>query len=53
MTEKQRSLPLGFGPVQWEGLPREIRARVLDLWIQLLRDHVERQSAAPGAEEAR
>jgi hypothetical protein len=52
MREKQRSLPLGFGPVHWEGLPPEIRARVLDLWIQLLRHHVERQDAAPGAEEA-
>ena len=52
MTEKQRSLPLGFGPVHWEGLPPEIRARVLELWIQLLRGHVKRQEAAREAEEA-
>ena len=53
MTEKQRSLSLGFGPVHWEGLPPETRARVLDLWIQLLRDHVARMDAVCGAEEAR
>ena len=49
----KRSLPLGFGPVHWEGLPPEIRVRVLELWIQLLRNHVERQDAVPAAEEAR
>ncbi len=52
MKEKQRSLSLGFGPVHWDGLPPETRARVLDLWIQLLRDHVERLDTASGAEEA-
>ena len=51
MTEKQRSLPLGFGPVHWEGLPPEIRSIVLDLWIQLLRDYVERQDSALGTGE--
>jgi hypothetical protein len=51
MTEKQRSLSLGFGPVHWEGLPPETRAKVLDLWIQLLRDHVERQKSGCGTGE--
>ena len=52
MTEKQRSLFLGFGPVHWEGLPPEIRARLLGLWIQLLREHVERQEPTTGTGEA-
>ena len=52
MTEKQQSLPLGFGLVHWEGLPPRTRAEVLDLWIQLLRDQMERLAGVTGTEEA-
>lgn len=52
MRDKQPSLFLGFGPVHWEGLPPEIRARVLDLWIELILEHVERRDAVSRGEEA-
>ena len=36
MTKLQRSLPLGSGPVRWDTLPPEVRAKVLELWVRLL-----------------
>lgn len=48
MSAGQPSLPLGFGPVHWDLLSPEIRARVLDLWIQLLREHLARQEMPQG-----
>ncbi len=36
MMKLQRSLPLGSGPVRWDTLPPEARAKVLELWVRLL-----------------
>jgi hypothetical protein len=44
----QPTLPLGFGPIQWGTLAPEIRATVLELWIQLLQDHVVRRATSEG-----
>lgn len=44
----QPTLPLGFGPIQWGTLAPEIRAKVLELWIQLLQDHLVRRAASGG-----
>ena len=35
----QPMLPLGHGPVHWDTLPPEVRARALALWLQLLAEH--------------
>ena len=43
MKAQQPFLPLGFGRIHWDTLSPEVRARVLELWIQLLR-----QDAASG-----
>ena len=46
MRVHQPLLPLGFGSLRWDTLPLELRSRLLELWIQLLRDHLEREKAA-------
>ena len=40
MKARQPSLPLGFGRIHWETLSPEVRAKVLELWIQLLGEHL-------------
>lgn len=35
----QPPLLLGHGPVHWDTLPPEVRARALALWLQLLAAH--------------
>ena len=45
-------LPLGFGHVHWDTLSPEVRARVLELWIELLREHLPRREASQAGGEA-
>ena len=52
MKVRQPLLPLGFGRVHWDTLSPEVRARVLELWIQLLREHLPRQEASQAGGEA-
>ena len=52
MKVRQPLLPLGFGHVHWDTLSPEVRARVLELWIQLLREHLPRQEASQAEGEA-
>ena len=42
MKARQPCLPLGFGHVHWDTLSPEVRATVLELRIQLLREHLQR-----------
>ena len=32
--------PEGFGRIHWDTLSPEARARALELWVQLLREHL-------------
>ena len=48
MKVRQPFLPLGFGRVHWDTLSPEVRAKVLELWIQLLREHLPRQGGFAG-----
>jgi hypothetical protein len=52
MTARQPTLPLGFGPIHWDMLAPEVRARVLELWLRLLQEHLERQAALDAGQEA-
>ena len=52
MKARQPLLPLGFGRIHWDTLSPEVRARVLDLWIELLREHLLRREASQAGGEA-
>ena len=52
MKARQPFLPLGFGRIQWDTLSPEVRARTLELWIQLLREHLLRREASQAGQEA-
>lgn len=52
MKVRQPFLPLGFGHVHWDTLSPEVRARVLELWIELLREHLLRREASQAEGEA-
>lgn len=51
MTARQPTLPLGFGPIHWDLLAPEVRSRVLELWLQLLQEHLARQTAPDAGQE--
>lgn len=51
MDALQRSLPLGHGRVHWETLPAEVRAKVLEFWIELLMGHEAEEESGEGREE--
>ena len=51
MKVRQPLLPLGFGCTQWDTLSPEVRASVLELWIELLRGHLLRREASEAGEE--
>jgi hypothetical protein len=53
MSDFQASLPLGFGRIHWHHLPRKVQTKVLELWIRLLREHLDRQASSSDAEEER
>ena len=53
MKTQQPCLPLGFGRIHWDTLAPEVRAKVLDLWIQLLREHLLRREASGAEGETR
>ena len=46
MSARQGTLPLGFDRIHWDTLSPEVRERVLELWVQLLREQVERREAS-------
>jgi hypothetical protein len=46
MSARQGMLPLGFDRIHWDTLSPEVRERVLELWVQLLCEHLERQAAS-------
>ena len=50
MNVRQPLLPLGFGRVHWDTLSPEVRASVLELWIELLRDHLLRRERSESGE---
>ena len=52
MKARQPFLPLGFGRIHWDTLSPEVRARALELWIQLLREHLLRGEASQAGGEA-
>ena len=52
MKARQPLLPLGFDHIHWDTLSPEVRARVLELWIQLLREHLRRREASQAEGEA-
>lgn len=51
MKVRQPLLPLGFGSTHWDTLSPEVRASVLELWIELLRGHLLRREASEEAGE--
>lgn len=51
MKVRQPLLPLGFGCTHWDTLSPEVRASVLELWIELLRRHLLRREASEAGEE--
>ncbi len=51
MKVLQPFLPLGFGCIHWETLSPEVRAKVLELWIQLLGEHLLRREGSQAGEE--
>ncbi len=52
MKVRQPLLPLGFGRIHWDSLSPEVRARVLELWIQLLSEQPLRREASEAGGEA-
>jgi hypothetical protein len=42
----QAYLPLSHGAISWHALPHPVRERVVALWIELLRSHVDATSEA-------
>ena len=51
MKVRQPFLPLGFGCIHWDTLSPEVRAKVLELWIQLLGEHVLRREGSEAGGE--
>jgi hypothetical protein len=43
----QPSLPLGHSIVHWDVLPQPVRERVLELWTQLLTQHLSHVGIPP------
>ena len=52
MKTRQPFLPLGFGCIHWDTLSPEVRAKVLELWIQLLGEHVRHREGSQAGGEA-
>ena len=50
MKARRPFLPLGFGRIHWDTLSPEVRASVLELWIELLREHLLRREASEAGE---
>lgn len=51
MKDRQPFLPLGFGRIHLDTLSPEVRATVLELWIELLREHLLWQEASQAVRE--
>ena len=51
MKVRQPLLPLGFGCTHWDTLSPEVRASVLELWIELLHGHLLRREVSEAGEE--
>ena len=50
MKIRQPSLPLGFGCTDWDTLSPEVRASVLEIWIELRRGHLRRRETSEAGE---